>query len=146
MRTCFPITSLFLRLIKKCEATVKSKQRPVNLDLRTIKLPLPAYTSITHRITGVILFCGLAIVLYLLDASLSSEQDFNSFKSVMQHPLIKLIVWGLLSAFCYHLVAGIRHLIMDCGVGETLEGGKLGSKIVVAISAILIVLAGVWIW
>ena len=44
------------------------------------------------------------------------------------------------------LVAGTRHLIMDAGHGETLEGGKLGSKIVIAAAAVVIVLLGVWIW
>ncbi len=53
---------------------------------------------------------------------------------------------GLLSALLYHLVAGVRHLIMDMGIGETLEGGKLGSKIVIVISVVLIVLVGVWVW
>jgi len=51
-----------------------------------------------------------------------------------------------LSALLYHLVAGVRHLIMDMGIGETLEGGKLGSQIVIAVSAVVIVLLGVWIW
>lgn len=64
----------------------------------------------------------------------------------MTSPLAKLVIWGLLSALLYHLVAGLRHLIMDMGVGETLEGGKLGSQIVLAVSAVTIVLAGVWIW
>ena len=64
----------------------------------------------------------------------------------MTSPLAKLVIWGLLSALLYHLVAGLRHLIMDMGVGETLEGGKLGSQIVLAVSAVIIVLAGVWIW
>jgi succinate dehydrogenase / fumarate reductase cytochrome b subunit len=106
-----------------------NSQRPVNLDLRTIKLPITAYTSILHRISGVILFFGIAILLYGLDLSLSSEEGFAQVKACMTSPLVKLIVWGLVSALLYHLVAGIRHLIMDVGVGETLEGGKLGSKI-----------------
>ncbi|WP_312593747.1 succinate dehydrogenase, cytochrome b556 subunit [Stutzerimonas nitrititolerans] len=124
---------------------VKS-QRPVNLDLRTIKLPITAYTSIIHRVSGVILFVGVAIMLLALDASLSSEEGFAEVKAYLSSPLVKLIVWGLLSALLYHLVAGIRHLIMDAGHGETLEGGKLGSKIVIAVSVVLILLAGVWIW
>ncbi|WP_312960950.1 succinate dehydrogenase, cytochrome b556 subunit [Stutzerimonas nitrititolerans] len=124
---------------------VKS-QRPVNLDLRTIKLPITAYTSIIHRVSGVILFVGVAIMLLALDASLSSEEGFAEVKAYLSSPLVKLIVWGLLSALLYHLVAGIRHLIMDIGHGETLEGGKLGSKIVIAVSVVLILLAGVWIW
>ena len=123
-----------------------NSQRPVNLDLRTIKLPITAYTSILHRISGVILFFGIAILLYGLDLSLSSEEGFAQVKSCMTSPLAKLIVWGLVSALLYHLAAGVRHLIMDAGIGETLEGGKLGSKIVLAVSVVLILLAGVWIW
>lgn len=121
-------------------------QRPVNLDLRTIKLPITAYTSILHRISGVILFVGIAVLLYALDKSLASEEGFEQVKACMTSPLVKLVIWGLLSALLYHLVAGVRHLIMDMGIGETLEGGKLGSQIVLAVSAVVIVLAGVWIW
>ena len=121
-------------------------QRPVNLDLRTIKLPITAYTSILHRISGVILFVGLAVLLYALDKSLASEEGFEQVKACMTSPLTKLVIWGLLSALLYHLVAGVRHLIMDMGIGETLEGGALGSQIVIAVSAVVIVLAGVWIW
>ena len=121
-------------------------QRPVNLDLRTIKLPITAYTSILHRISGVILFVGLAVLLYALDKSLASEEGFEQVKACMTSPLAKLVIWGLLSALLYHLVAGVRHLIMDMGIGDTLEGGKLGSQIVIAVSAVVIVLLGVWIW
>jgi succinate dehydrogenase / fumarate reductase cytochrome b subunit len=123
-----------------------NSQRPVNLDLRTIKLPITAYTSILHRISGVILFFGIAIMLYGLDLSLTSEEGFAQVQDCLSSPLAKLIIWGLLSALLYHLVAGIRHLVMDAGVGESLEGGKLGSKIVLVISVVLILLAGVWIW
>ena len=123
-----------------------NSQRPVNLDLRTIKLPITAITSILHRISGIILFVGVAIMLYALAKSLGSEEGFNDVKAYLTSPLVKLVIWALLSALLYHLVAGLRHLLMDSGVGETLEGGKLGSKIVIAISVVLIVLAGVWIW
>ena len=124
---------------------VKS-QRPVNLDLRTIKLPVTAYTSILHRISGVILFVGIAIMLFAMDKSLASEEGFGEVQACLTSPLAKLVIWGLLSALLYHLVAGVRHLIMDTGIGETLEGGKLGSKIVIAVSVVMIILAGVWIW
>ncbi|GAC1034896.1 succinate dehydrogenase, cytochrome b556 subunit [Pseudomonas sp. No.21] len=123
-----------------------NSQRPVNLDLRTIKLPITAYTSILHRISGVILFVGIAVLLYALGKSLASEEGFEQVKACLTSPLAKFVIWGLLSALLYHLVAGVRHLVMDAGIGETLEGGKLGSKIVIAISAVLIVLAGVWVW
>lgn len=123
-----------------------NSKRPVNLDLRTIQLPITAYTSIAHRISGVILFVGIAVLLYALDLSLTSEEGFEQVKAYLTSSLAKFVIWGLLSALLYHMVAGIRHLIMDMGIGETLEGGKLGSKIVIAVSAVLIVLAGVWVW
>ena len=85
-------------------------------------------------------------MLYVLDKSLASEEGFEQVKACMTSPLAKLVIWGLLSALMYQLVAGVRHLIMDMGIGETLEGGKLGSQIVLAVSAVVIVLAGVWIW
>ena len=85
-------------------------------------------------------------MLYALDKSLASEEGFAEVQACLTSPLAKLIIWGLLSALLYHLVAGVRHLIMDMGVGESLEGGKLGSKIVIAVSVVIIVLAGVWVW
>uniref|UniRef100_UPI001FD2C606 succinate dehydrogenase, cytochrome b556 subunit n=1 Tax=Pseudomonas aeruginosa TaxID=287 RepID=UPI001FD2C606 len=86
------------------------------------------------------------VLLFALDKSLSSEEGFELVKACLTSPLAKLVIWGLLSALLYHLVAGVRHLVMDAGVGETLEGGKRGSKIVIAIAVVLIVLAGVWVW
>lgn len=140
-----PTTSPAIRRALSVKKAVNSK-RPVNLDLRTIKLPVTAYTSILHRISGVILFVGIAVLLFALDKSLASEDSFEQVKACLAHPLAKLVIWGLLSALLYHLVAGIRHLVMDAGIGETLEGGKRGSKIVIAIAVVLIVLAGVWVW
>jgi succinate dehydrogenase / fumarate reductase cytochrome b subunit len=121
-------------------------KRPVNLDLTQFSFPLPALTSIAHRITGVALFVGLVFLMYGLDLSLQSEEGFAAVKECLDTVLAKLIIWGVVSALLYHLVAGVRHLIMDMGVGETLEGGQLGAKLVVVISVVLIVLAGVWIW
>ena len=123
-----------------------SSKRPVNLEISTIHFPIPAIASILHRISGIIAFFGIAFLLYGLDMSLSSRADFSAFADVMAHPLAKLVVWGILSALAYHLVAGIRHLIMDMDVGETLEGGRLGAKITFAVSIVLIILLGVWIW
>tara|TARA_R110002167_G_scaffold162994_13_gene359681 strand:+ start:832 stop:1206 length:375 start_codon:yes stop_codon:yes gene_type:complete len=124
---------------------VKDK-RPVNLDLTQFRFPLPALTSIVHRVTGVALFVAVAILMYLFDLSLASEEGFNTAKECLSGAFVKFIIWGTVAALLYHLVAGIKHLLMDAGIGETLEGGILGAKIVIAISVVLILLAGVWIW
>ncbi|RAW08056.1 succinate dehydrogenase, cytochrome b556 subunit [Halomonas elongata] len=124
-----------------------NSKRPVNLDLSTIQFPLPALTSIAHRITGVILFIGLIFGFWALDASLSSAEGFASVQHALAHNfLAKLIAWGLLSALAFHFVAGIKHLLMDIDIGVTLEGGVKKAQITVAVSAVLIILAGVWVW
>ena len=64
----------------------------------------------------------------------------------MSGTFYQLIIWASLAALAYHMVAGIRHLIMDFGIGETLEGGRLGAKVVFIIAAVLIILVGVWVW
>lgn len=126
-------------------ATVNDK-RPVNLDLTTIKFPVTAIASITHRISGVALFLALPLLLWMLDRSLASPQGFADMQNLFSSALVKLVIWGILAALIFHLVAGIRHLFMDVGIGETLEGGRRGAFTVFAVSIVLIVLAGVWVW
>lgn len=123
-----------------------NNNRPVNLDLTKFKFPLPALTSIAHRITGVALFVGMIFLLCMLDLSLSGEEGFAEARECMDSFLGWLITWGLVSSLLYHLVAGIKHLVMDFGIGETLEGGVLGAKITIAVSAALIIIAGIWLW
>lgn len=123
-----------------------NKNRPVNLDISTIKLPITAYVSILHRVSGVILFVGVAILLCMLDASLESAESFAALKEGLQNPVYQFLIWGTIAALAYHTVAGIKHLIMDAGIGESLEGGQTGAKIVLVVAVVLIVLAGVWVW
>ncbi|MDY7116938.1 succinate dehydrogenase, cytochrome b556 subunit [Halomonas sp. SSL-5] len=124
-----------------------NSKRPVNLDLSTIQFPLPALTSIAHRITGVILFIGLIFAFWALSTSLSSPAGFVAVSDALANNfLAKLVAWGLLSALAFHFVAGIKHLLMDMDIGVTLEGGHKKAQITVVVSAVLIILAGVWVW
>ncbi len=120
--------------------------RPVNLDIGTIKLPLTAYVSILHRASGLALVVGVGILLWMLDLSLASEEGFASVKGIFDSFICKAIVWLVLVALIYHSVAGVKHLIMDVGIGETMEGGITGSKAVIVISIVLSVIVGAWIW
>jgi succinate dehydrogenase / fumarate reductase cytochrome b subunit len=123
-----------------------NKTRPVNLDIGTIRLPITAYVSILHRVSGVFLVAGVAVLLWMLDTSLESEAGFAQVAALFDSVLLKLVVWVVLAALIYHTAAGIRHLIMDIGVGESLQGGQLGAKIVLVVSVILTVLVGALIW
>ncbi len=123
-----------------------NKKRPVNLDISTIKLPITAFVSILHRLSGIFLFAGVGVLLWMLDASLESQEGFTAVGDFASNPICLFVLWAVLAALAYHMVAGIRHLIMDFGVGESLQGGQLGAKIVIVVAAVLIALAGVWIW
>jgi succinate dehydrogenase / fumarate reductase cytochrome b subunit len=120
--------------------------RPVNLNLLVFRWPIPAITSILHRISGVFIFFGIAALLYLLDLSLSSQAGFDEAANLLSGTTVKLIVWAVASGILYHLIAGIKHLIMDYGFGETVEGGRTGAILVLVISAIAIAAVGYWIW
>ncbi len=85
-------------------------------------------------------------MLYLLDMSLSGPAGFADAQQLMTTPLAKLVIWGILSVAIYHSLSGIKHLFGDFGYGETLEGGVLGSRIIIGLSLVLIAAVGVWIW
>lgn len=127
---------------------MKQDSRPTNVgisDLMSFRWPITAIASITHRVAGAVLFVGIAFLLFALDMSLSSEAGFETLKAAMTSPLGMFITWGLLAALAYHFVAGIKHLIMDMGIGETLEGGQFAAKATLFFAAILIALAAVWV-
>lgn len=122
-------------------------KRPVNLDIGTIKLPITSYVSILHRVSGVVLFFAVALLLCVFDASLESEQSFESLKEWLSSPIWQLVIWAALAALAYHFVAGIRHLIMDFGFGEeSFESGRRSAWVVVAVSALLIASISGWIF
>jgi succinate dehydrogenase / fumarate reductase cytochrome b subunit len=123
-----------------------NQQRPINLDLTKFSFPLPALTSITHRVAGVILFVGIIFLLCALGSSLESAESFAATKQAMTTGFGSFITWGLLSALAYHFTAGVKHLLMDLGIGETKESGFYAAIFTIIASGILIILAGVWVW
>ena len=69
--------------------------RPVNLDLGTIQLPVTAYASITHRVTGVLMFFASFLLLWALDRSLASEESFNALSAMLGSALAKGVIWAV---------------------------------------------------
>jgi succinate dehydrogenase / fumarate reductase, cytochrome b subunit len=120
--------------------------RPVNLDIHTIWMPIPAITSILHRISGVAIFFGTAILLFLLDCSLRSPESFANVQQLLANPMLKAVVWLVMCGFIYHACAGFRHVLMDLGLCMELKSGRLSAMVAIASAVILMILAGVWIW
>ena len=120
--------------------------RPVFLNLWRIKFPVTAIVSILHRISGVVIFLGLPFLLYILSQSLMSQDSFDHLNTLMSSPIGRLAIWVLLAAVVGHFLAGIRHLLMDMGIGEGLKAARTSAYLVVVITAMLIILLGMWIW
>jgi succinate dehydrogenase / fumarate reductase cytochrome b subunit len=122
------------------------KQRPVNLDLSTIKMHPAANASILHRISGVIMVFAIGILLLTLSTSLSSAEGFANIQGYFDGFFFTFIIFGCLSALTYHLLAGVRHLCMDLGYFEELDTGNASAKAIIAIWLVVSVIIGVWLW
>lgn len=123
-----------------------AKTRPKNLNLTTIRLPLPALVSILHRASGFLLFLLLPLVLWALQQSLQSAAGFQQVLALAAHPLSKLLLLALGWAFLHHFLAGLRHLAMDMRWGVELPQARLTSKLVLACSLLLTIWLGVKLW
>ena len=127
---------------------LKTRKRPINVgirDLLVFRFPITAISSISHRIAGVVLFMGLSVMLFALQKSLESEDGFNFIRAQIASPLGLLVFFVVMAPFVFHFVAGIKHLVMDLGFGESYQGGALAAKLVFIISAILIGLIMIWL-
>ena len=112
--------------------------RPVNINpLTDYFWPFTAIVSITNRVLGIVLFVGVAFGLYLLDLALSSEAGFAQAQNFMSMTLVKLVVLFFIFSLTYHLVAGIKHLLLDFHIGDSFEAAQIGSAVVV-VSSLLI--------
>lgn len=105
-----------------------------------------AIASILHRISGVILFLFLPVLLFILSISLQSEEGFAQMKSMLAYPGYQFVLWAFSSALVYHVLAGFRHILMDMGVGEQLSSGRRSAVVVIVLGVIATIFLGIWIW
>jgi len=126
--------------------SIMDNKRPKHLALHHIKLPLPGFVSILHRVSGLILFLALPLLLLMLQYSLRSIETYTQLLSVLAHPLLKLMLLGLLWAFLHHFCAGLRYLAIDLRYITSLTQARNSSKAVMIVSLALTVLAGAKLW
>jgi succinate dehydrogenase / fumarate reductase cytochrome b subunit len=128
------------------------KIRPKYLSLPAllfeIRLPVPGWVSILHRISGALLFFPfVAWVLYLLDTSLASEQGFDYIRNrYFALPLVKLGILVFVWSYCHHFCAGIRYLFLDLDIGGDLKTARLTSWIVIVAGLALTAVFAARLW
>lgn len=127
-------------------SSTMAKTRPRHLKLWQIRLPVPGIISILHRMSGAALFLLMPLLLWLFELSLRSPESFARLHAVAAHPLMKLILLGLLWAYLHHLFAGIRHLLLDMHVGTELETARASSMVVLGAAILLTLAVGVKLW
>lgn len=122
------------------------KKRPVFLDLLEIRLPVMALTSIFHRLSGVVLVLSLPLLVYLFDLSLRDDAGFSQVAAMLRQTEIKLLLTLLAFAISHHLLAGIRHLLIDLDIGvkrrHAIRSAWLVNLVGLLVAVVLVM--GVW--
>jgi len=122
------------------------KNRPKNLNLFTIRLPVNAIVSIMHRASGVALFLVQPFLLWALQQSLSNQTGYERVSQMLRHWSLKLLLIGLAWAFFHHFYAGLRHLAMDVHWMTTLQKARFSSRVVLWLVGISVTLFALVIW
>lgn len=116
-------------------------------DLPTYRLPAPGWVSILHRISGVLMFVLLPLILWIFDTSVSSEISYARFRSAFNvgatGVLLKLVALALIWAYLHHFFAGLRHVWMDVShKAVTKSWGTQSARVVLVVSLLLTVILG----
>lgn len=125
---------------------MSASQRPKYLDLAKIRLPVPAFVSILHRISGAALFLFAGVLLFLFQESLQSPESYVRFRALADQWWMKLFLIGLLWALLHHFLAGLRFLLLDVHVFGDLKQARATSWVVLAAGVLLTLVLGVRIW
>jgi succinate dehydrogenase cytochrome b subunit len=121
-------------------------RRPVNHGLFTSQIPIAAAVSFIVRASGIALLVVVGFLLWMLDKSLSSQEGFNEIQTLLGSLPFKIVLWILLLPLVYHVVAGVRHLLMDAGFFEDLSSGRQSAISVVVIFVAISLILAVWIF
>jgi succinate dehydrogenase / fumarate reductase cytochrome b subunit len=119
------------------------------IDALQYRLPAAGVVSILHRVSGVLMFVLLPFIVWLLDASLSSEVSYARFVGVFNGGgvfpgwFVKLVALSLIWAYLHHFIAGVRHLWMDATHAVGLEFGRQSALFTLAASLLLTLVLGV---
>ena len=106
------------------------QERPVYLDLTKIRLPMSAFSSITHRLSGMyVFFVSLPLMLFIINQSTSSKSTYEKLLTdISSLSFFSIFIFISIAIFWYHILTGIRHLIMDFfHIGESLSGSHYSS-------------------
>ena len=127
-------------------ADMQQRKRPKNLNLFTIRLPVNAIISIMHRMSGMVLFLILPVLLWALSQSVQNEASYLALVGLLQHWLWKRFLIALSCAFFHHFYAGLRHLAMDVHWMTSLQKARISSRLVLGLDVLSVIAFAFVIW
>lgn len=104
----------------------KSRTRPVDLGVFHSRLPVGAWVSILHRISGIMLVLIFPFAYYAFQRSLE-PRGFHEMLAVLRTTPFRLVLLVTVAIFAQHFFAGIRHLMLDIDVGIERRQGRIGA-------------------
>jgi len=114
-------------------------KKPVFLNLLQIRMPVTAVVSIGHRFSGLILFICIPVLIYYLDKSLQSAEEFAAVLNTFSSSPVKWIAILLIWVFVHHLVAGIRFLLIDIDIGVDKKSASISAWLTLLVGFIVLV-------
>ncbi len=113
-----------------------SNKRPLSPHLQIYKPQLTSVMSISHRFTGVILSMLLILVPLFFFLLALGDEYFTILVIILDHFLVKLILYGAIFVISYHLLNGIRHLFWDMGIGLSIKESYMSGYLVIMFSTL----------
>ncbi len=119
------------------------------VDAVQYRLPPAGVVSILHRASAGLMFVLLPFIIWLFDASVTSEISYETFRSVFTAGigvlpawLVKVVLWALIWAYLHHFIAGVRHLWMDATHSVSKEQGHSSALVTLGLSVLLTLVLG----
>lgn len=123
-----------------------NQPRPVFLNLLKIRQPVTAVASFAHRVSGVLLFLAIPLCIYLLELSLSGPEGYVRAGAIVSALPARVLQLVFAWAVFHHVLAGVRHLLMDLDIGTGLAAGTGSAHFVTVAGGVLTLLTAGWLF
>ena len=122
------------------------RARPMSPFVTVYRWTPTMASSITHRVTGVGLALGMAVIAWWLMAAARGPETYATFIALAASPLGLVVLFGFAWALSFHLLNGIRHLAWDLGYGFEKRTATQTGSLVYVLSVVLAVAAFAFAW
>jgi len=118
-------------------------KRPMSPHMQVWKWHLTMASSILHRFTGIGNYIGIALVIAWLFATAVGPDLYEPLAGLIGSIWGQLILFGFTLSVSYHLLNGLRHLVMDAGQGYAPKLASLTAGLVIVLAAVMAV--AIWL-